>query len=384
MSDKKNNAPLIAGVVVLLVVLGGLAFYMTKGDSADAPVGAVTSETTPADGTDGAVSETPASTDAATNEGADDPALDAAAGVIDGVDVQPGNPVVARVDGRAITRLDVFRFIKLMPPNIQQLPPAAIYPMALEQVINTRVVQNKADEAGLENDPEVQEQLDMAKQQIMRSVYVQRQVDKQITDSELRKAYDTLVAKVPDVEEVSASHILVADEAAARDLISQLNGGADFAKLAAANSADTGNKDKGGELGWFSKQDMVPEFSDAAFKIEKGQLGQEPVKTQFGWHVIKVTDKRSRPKPSFDEVKPMLQVEVRREKLEGMLEDWRKGATVETFDINGNPVAKQETAPAVPADATETAPAAETPAGSAPAANDNAAPASEEAPAAAQ
>lgn len=375
MSDKKTNTPLIAGVVAVLAIAGGAAFFMSSGGSDNVPA-----QTAPSATADSAETANQTDATAASKDASEEEDLAIGAGAIDGIDVKPGNPVVARVDGRVITRLDVFRFIKLMPANIQQLPPAAVYPLALDQVINTRVVQNKADEAGLENDSEVQEQLDMAKQQIMRSVYVQRQVDKKISDSDLKKSYDTLIAKVPDVEEVSARHILVADEATARDLIAQLNNGADFAKLAAANSGDPGNKDKGGELGWFSKQDMVPEFSDAAFKIEKGQLGADPVKTQFGWHVIKIEDKRKRPKPSFEEVKQMLQVEVRREKLESMLDGWRKSANVETFDINGNPVAKQEApveaAPVEAPVATESAP---TPA---PAANDNAVPASEEAPAA--
>jgi peptidyl-prolyl cis-trans isomerase C len=370
MSDKKNNTPLIVGVVAVLAIIVGAIFYMTKDDSGAAPASVASSSNEAPVTSDASQPVSEGEAAAVAEQSADHPDLANAQGTIDGVEVKPGNPIVARVDGRAITRLDVFRFIKLMPANIQQLPAAAVYPLALDQVINTRVVQNKADEAGLEKDAEVQEQLELAKQQIMRSVYVQRQVDKQISESDLKKAYDELVTKVPDVEEVSASHILVKDEATARDLIAQLNGGADFAKLAAANSNDPGNKDQGGNLGWFSKQDMVPEFSDAAFKIEKGKLGAEPVQTQFGWHVIKVNDKRKRPKPSYDEVKPMLQVELRREKLETIVEGWRKAATVETFDVNGNPVAKAdapapvETAPAANdnADAPAEAPPAEQPA----------------------
>lgn len=358
MSDKKMSFPLIAGIVAVLVVAGGAVFYVSKNMKNDAPAQQASA---PSSAEQAASAEPAASNSsgepAATPEEEAEATAAANAAKIDGVDVKPGNPVVATVDGKDITRVDVFRFIKLMPQNLQQLPPAAIYPLALDQVINTRLVQNKAEEAGLESDPEVQQQLDMAKQQIVRSVYVQREVDKEISDGDLKKAYEEFKSKVPEVQEIKASHILVADEAKAKDLIAQINDGADFAKLAAANSGDTGNKDKGGDLGWFAKQDMVPEFSDAAFKIEKGKVGQTPVKTQFGWHVVKVEDKRKRPQPTFEEMKPMLQVELRRQKLEGMLQDWRKSAKVETFDINGDPV--KAPAESVAPAAGDAAPAAE-------------------------
>lgn len=346
--DKKTNIPLIAAIVAVLVLAGGAMLYFSKNMTKEA---VVQEASAPAAGEAQSETAAPASdnrAEPATSAAEEKEVMAAAGGEIDGVTVKPGNPVVATVDGRDITRVDVFRFIKLMPANLQQLPPSALYPLALDQVINTRIVQNKAEDSGLENDPEVKEQVNMAEQQIIRSIYVQREADKEISNSELKKAYDDLLAKVPEVEEVKARHILVADEAKAKSLIEELNGGADFAKLAAANSADPGNKDKGGELGWFSKADMVPEFAEAAFKIEKGKVGATPVKTQFGWHVVQVEDKRKRPRPSFDEVKPMLQVELRRQKLEAKLQSWRNAAKVETFDINGNPL-KEESAPAADA-----------------------------------
>ncbi len=342
MSNPNNKMPMIVGIIALLVVGGGAAFYfsqnMTKdGDavaevsaSADAPA---TADASPAAGSSGE----PPATEEETRE------AEAAAATFDGVEVEKGNPVVATVDGKDITRVDVFRYIKMMPANVQQLPPQAVYPIALDQVINTRLVQNKAEAAGLENDPEVRQQLDMAKQQIIRTVYVQRAVDKEISDSDLKKKYDEMVGKTPAIEEVKAAHILVDSEAKAKELIEKLNGGADFAKLAAENSADPGNKDQGGDLGWFAKQDMVPEFSDAAFKMSKGEISKTPVKTQFGFHVVKVEDKRERPKPSFEEVKPMIQAEMRREKLESMLDKWKTASKIERFDINGKAVSTAAT-----------------------------------------
>lgn len=350
MSEPKNNMPIILGVVALLAVGGAAAFYFSNNMTKDAP--AIAQQASPATG------DTAAAPSAGSDNG--EPPVTAeetkeaedVAASFEGVEVKKGNPVVATVDGKDITRVDVFRFIKMMPANVQQLPPQAIYPMALDQVVNTRLVQNKAEASGLENDPEVQQQMAMAKQQIIRSVYVQRAVDEEISDADLKKKYDEAIGGQPDVEELKAAHILVDSEAKAQDIIAKLKDGGDFAKLAAENSGDPGNKDKGGDLGWFAKQDMVPEFADAAFKIGKGNVSETPIKTQFGYHVVKVEDKRNRAKPSFEEMKTVLQTEVRREKLEAMLQEWKSAAKIEKFDINGDPIAEPEVAPAAGAEST--------------------------------
>lgn len=367
--SQKNILPVVVAVVAILAIGGGAAYFAMNDNMANEAAPA--QSTTAADTEAAAGSEQAAAsgdTEQSSASAEEERAAEAATGgIIGGVQVKPGNPVVATVDGKDVTRVDVYRYIQMMPANIQQLPASAVYPLALEQVINTRLVQNKAEAAGLENDPEVQQQLDMARQQIIRSVYVQRQVDKEISDKEIRDAYDDYVAKIPDIQEIRASHILVDSREKAEQLIAELKNGADFSTLAAQNSNDPGNKDRGGDLGFFAPQDMVKEFSDAAFKMDVGTISETPVKTQFGWHVVKVTDKRARPKPSFQELKPMIQVELRRQTLEGMLEDWKETANIEKFDINGDPLkegapqAAAETAPeAAPSDdkaASEVAPA---------------------------
>ncbi len=343
MPEAKNNTPIIIGVVALLIAAAAGAFLVAKNMTKDAP--AVTAENTPAAGL---AADTADASPSISGEPAPTPAEEAeaeqAAGQIGGKEVKKGNPVVASVDGKDITRVDVFRYIKMMPANVQQLPPQAVYPLALEQVINTRLVQNKADDSGLENDPEVQQQLEMAKQQIVRSIYVQRAVDKEISESDLKKEYDDKIGKLPDQQEIKASHILVGDKVTAEQMIAKLNAGQDFSKLAAENSNDPGNKNNGGDLGWFSKDAMVPDFADPVFKMKKGEVSQAPIETQFGWHVVKVEDIRSKEKPKFEDVKPQIQVELRRQKLEKMLDDWKSASKIEKFDINGDPV-QPEVAP---------------------------------------
>lgn len=330
MSQSKNNLPIIIGVVALLAVAGGVAFYfsnnMTKGEPGTQ---------TASSGAQNTSGEAPA-----TAEEEQQVAAEAKAG-FDGVEVKPGNPVVAKVDGNDITRVDVFRYIKMMPESVRQLPPQAVYPLALEQVVNTRLVQNKAENAGLESDPEVQMQLSMAKQQIIRSVYVQRILDKAISEGDMKARYNDAIGKTPAVKEIKAAHILVPSEDKAKELITKLEAGEDFAKLAAENSGDPGNKDKGGELGWFAKTDMVPAFSDPVFSMSKGDISKTPIKTEFGYHVVKVEDMRDRPKPEFEQVKQQIRVELQREKLEKMLGEWRDVAKIEKYDINGDPMKEQ-------------------------------------------
>lgn len=353
MSQPKNNLPMIIGVLALLVIGGGSAYYFS-GNMTKTASDATTEE---ASATQAAAAMPAASGEPAATPQEENEATESAKASFGGVEVQPGNPVVAKVDGEDITRVDVYRFIKLMPANVQQLPPQAVYPLALEQVVNTRLVQNKAEAAGLENDPEVRQQLEMARQQIIRSVYIQRELDKRISDADVKAKYNDAIGKSPAVEEIKASHILLQSEAEAKDIIAKLEAGGDFAKLAAENSGDPGNKDQGGDLGWFSQTDMVPSFSEGAFKLGKGETTKAPIQTQFGWHVVKVTDKRERPKPTIDETRPMIEAELRREKLETILDDWRKTAKIEKFDINGNPVEEHDAVAPAAGEEPESAPA---------------------------
>jgi peptidyl-prolyl cis-trans isomerase C len=251
-------------------------------------------------------------------------------------EVKMGDPVVAKVGSDEIKRSEVFGFITTLPDQVKQMPVDQLFPLALDQVINNKIIGEKAANAKLEGDPEVTKLMEQAKQQIVRNVYVERELGKTVTDSDLKKAYDKAVAAMPK-EEVHARHILVKDEATAKDIIKQLDGGAKFEDLA-KQSTDGPTAQNGGDLGFFSKGQMVPEFADAAFKLKPGTYTKEPVKTQFGWHVIKVEEKRPVTPPKMEDVKPQLDAQVRREKLASLLEKWQKEASIKKFDVNGDPV----------------------------------------------
>ena len=258
------------------------------------------------------------------------------------------DPVVAKVDGQPVLRSEVLAFMKNIPPQMQQLPPETLFPIVLEQVINGKIVAEKAAKTDVANDPEVAKRLAEAKEQITRVVFMEREIGKNLSEARVQKAYDKFAAEQGKIDEVKARHILVDKESEAKDIIKKLQDGAKFEDLAKESSKDTANKSIGGDLGYFTKDAMVKEFADAAFAMKKGEVSKTPIKTQFGWHVIQIEDRRTRPVPALETVKSALEAQERREILNELLESWRKNATVEIFDINGNPVKKQETPKTAP------------------------------------
>ena len=265
--------------------------------------------------------------------------------------LKPGNPVVAVLDGEEIKRSDVLEFIAQLPEQMRQGPVTMLFPMALEQTINARLLEEKAAAADTASREDVQEQIAEAKKNIIRTAYVQQLVNDGVSDKKVQERYVEYIAQVPEMEEIKARHILVETEEKANELIQQLNSGASFEELAKENSiGPTG--ENGGDLGYFSKEQMVPEFSDAAFSITKGEYSKTPVKTQFGWHVIKVEDKRTKDKPSLEEIRPFIETEIKRDVLDEALEEWKAGKEIVMYDINGEPLAETE-APAADENAAE-------------------------------
>lgn len=323
-NSESGNALVIALVVVAVVAVGALAYLsgqIKPADSSAAQSEAV-ADASPAAGADDAASAD--ATQTADSEG------DAKEGTSE-------NPVVASIGDEKVFRNDVLGFIGQLPPNVRQMPLEQLYPMALEQVINGRILDQNMKTANLESDPDVLKQFEEAKEQIIRNAFMQGEIEKKLTDSRLKKAYDAFIKEQPDVEEVKAAHILVADEAVAKDIIAKLKDKGDFAALAKEFSKDN-TAENGGDLGYFAKSDVVPEFAEAAFALSKGKYTETPVKTQFGFHVIKQEDKRKRPKPTLEEAKPFIESEQRREILEEILEGWRKDKDIKRFDINGNEI----------------------------------------------
>jgi peptidyl-prolyl cis-trans isomerase C len=197
----------------------------------------------------------------------------------------------------------------------------------LDQYIKMQVAADEAVKNGVEKDPKVRDQLSLARMQVLMQAGMQKYLDAHpVQDSELRPEYDRQVAALP--REYHARHILVDDQAAAVAITKQLQGGADFAKLAAKRSKDDSRKN-GGDLGWFTLDSMVKPFSDAVRTLAPGELTREPVHSEFGWHVIKLEESRASSAPPFDEVKDRVKTYVQRKKLQEHLDELVKAAKVE-------------------------------------------------------
>jgi len=270
-------------------------------------------------------------------------------------EIRKGNPVVAKVGGKDLTRVDVFNYIQQLAPQTRQnVPPTQLFPLALNQVVNARLIEEKASNVNLDDDPLVKEQLAAAKKQIVQQAFVQKEILKEMTDERLKAAYDQYVANFPEVQEIQASHILVKEEAEANEIIKQLKSGADFAALAEQKSLDA-TKDNGGLLGYISKQDqIIPEYLEAAFAMKPGEVSAKPVGTETGYYVIKVGEGRVRPPAPFDDnTKAFLASQLTNHVLAEIIQKWRMEADVSIYDINGDeiePAAGAQEVPAAPAE----------------------------------
>lgn len=259
------------------------------------------------------------------------------------------DPVVARVNEQEVRLSDLMRLVSQLPPQVQQMPLDMIYGALVDQLVNQKLISAAGYKDGLDKSAEAKAELKQAEERIVQRAYITKEVQARITPDKLDAKYKEFLKDNPPQDEVKASHILVENEADAKDIIAQLGKGGDFAKLSKEKSKDTVAAQQGGDLGYFTKDTMVEPFANAAFAMKPGEISKEPVKTQFGYHVIKVEDKRKAPQPTLDEMKPQLEKELSKDIVTTVVDDLRKTAKVETFQIDGSPMPKEEPAPAAAA-----------------------------------
>jgi peptidyl-prolyl cis-trans isomerase C len=256
---------------------------------------------------------------------------------------------VAKVNGQPILLSDVKAAVQGLPQNAQSLPPQTLYPMLLDQMIDGQALVAQARRTGMDKDPEVQRQVVAAEDQALETAVLHKEIAPMVTEAAVRARYDSEIAGKPGAEEVHARHILVPDEATAKTIIAQLNKGADFAALSKQYSKDPGAAQQGGDLGWFKKDEMVPEFADAAFALQPGQIDQTPVHTQFGWHVIQVLERRTDPPPSFEQASQELRQKMIQDAVQKAVAQARSEVTVEKFNLDGTAIRATDNAEPPPA-----------------------------------
>lgn len=237
------------------------------------------------------------------------------------------NPVIARLNGEEIRQSEVMEMVAGLPTEYQAQF-AQLYPLFVQRLIDFKLAGRAGRDAGLSDDEEVQARLAKVEGRVIRDVYLERQIDTRVTDESLRTRYQRFLEENPPKTEHKARHILLKTEEEAVAVIAKLDGGGGFEELAEAESTGP-SAAQGGDLGYFQSDQMVPEFAEAAAAMEPGEYSKTPTKTQFGWHVIKVEERRQTAQPSFEEVAPQLREELSRDAVQALFKELRAAAEIE-------------------------------------------------------
>ncbi|MEC8145105.1 MAG: peptidylprolyl isomerase [Pseudomonadota bacterium] len=240
---------------------------------------------------------------------------------------------VATLDGNSIWLDEIMAVAETLPPEYQQQGIAGIYDQLVDEVANSRLAAVAARSSGLDKEADVASAMKTAADRVLAEAYITREVSKEITEEAIQAAYDTFVADTGSRETVTASHILVETEDEARAIIAQLNDGADFAELAREKSTGPSGPN-GGSLGTFGRGQMVPGFETAAFGMPAGSFSADPVQTQFGWHVIQVSDKGIEEAPSLDQMRDQIAANLSRQNFARIVETLRVGTTIEVRPLS--------------------------------------------------
>ena len=241
------------------------------------------------------------------------------------------DPAIATVNGEVIRNSDMTMFYESLPSQYRQVPMVSLYDQLIEGLIESRLLAQAARRAGLMDDPQVKRRLAFVTTDVLQQTYLNQLLAEQITEEKLRAEYEATIGAEPGEEEVSARHILLEDEAAARAVIEALAAGGDFATLAQTRSTGP-SAPSGGDLGYFTKNQMVAPFAEAAFALNPGEYTVVPVQTQFGWHVIKVEDRRLSAPPSFEESQAEISRQMAKDYVFGLMEKLRESAEISRFD----------------------------------------------------
>src|SRR6202048_2932311 len=266
------------------------------------------------------------------------------------VRAEDANPVLAKVNGAEIRQSDVALAEEELGPSLAQMDPATKKDNVLSFLIDMKIVAKAAEDKKVENNEDFKKRLAFTRNRLLMDSLLATEGKAATTDDAMKKVYEEASKQITGEPEVHARHILVETEDEAKAVAEEVKKGADFAELAKKKSKDRGASD-GGDLGFFTKDQLVPEFSNVAFALEPGKIS-DPVKSQFGWHIIKVEEKRNRQAPAFDQVKPQIETYVTCKAQADYVAKPREGTNVERMDKPDEKAAKTDAKPEVakPAD----------------------------------
>jgi peptidyl-prolyl cis-trans isomerase C len=247
------------------------------------------------------------------------------------------DPVVAVVNGIKILRSEIEDARLRLPERLSNVPLQSVHGMLVNSLVDTKLVATEARKINLQNNKQVRLQLSRIEEQILERAFLTSYIEKRITETVMAKHYEKLIAANSSKEETHARHILLETKAQALKVIKDLEAGADFAELAKTRSKGP-SASKGGDLDFFAEGQMVPAFSKAAFALKKGEMTTDPVQTEFGWHVIKVEDRRPLQPLKRAQVEDQLRMAVSREIGTAYLQELRQTAIVKRFNLDGSPI----------------------------------------------
>jgi peptidyl-prolyl cis-trans isomerase C len=236
---------------------------------------------------------------------------------------------------------DVGRAVPQLPENLRGLPFQTLYPVVLDRLIDHQALVALARRKHLDDNPDVRREMDAAIDRILEGALLGQQASSNATEAKIQARYNRQYAGRPATEETRARHILVATEDEAKKLIAQLNKGADFSTLAKQYSKDP-DKENGGDLGFFRRDQVWPEFADVAFALQPGQFSETPIHNEFGWHIVKVEERRVVAPPTYSEVHDQLRKDLLQEAIQKTIADARAQLTIHKFNVDGTPMSGAE------------------------------------------
>ncbi len=237
-------------------------------------------------------------------------------------------PIVANVNKEKISLETMIHAINELPPEIQSQPFMSYYEELLERVIDIKLIAQEGKKINLEKEPSVKAAIDFVTEKVLMQAFLSKYVQKNISEESVKASYNNYIADETSREEIKASHILLDTQNEAVEVIKMLNNGDDFAEVA-KNKSTGPSGPSGGDLGWFKRGQMVPPFENAAFSLGQNEISQKPIRTQFGWHVIKVFEKRIPQAPSYENMKNNLIQDLERKIISKKLQDLRNNALIE-------------------------------------------------------
>jgi peptidyl-prolyl cis-trans isomerase C len=314
---KSSFATFLFGACAAALLAAGPAAGQSTGQGTDQGTGQTTGQAEQQSG------EQPA---AAEGQQTPDAGAEPAEGEADAAAPTP-DTVLATVAGTPVTLGELIAVRQGLPPQYQQLPDEVLMGALVEQTADQILLAEAARAAGIDQRRAVQLILENQARAVLAEAYMERAVEERVTDEAVQQAYEAEFASAEPVEEVHAAHILVDTEEKAQELKAELDAGADFAALAAEHGTD-GTATRGGDLGWFVHEQMVPEFADAAFAMQPGDISG-PVQSPFGWHLIKLDERRERSAPPLEEVRGQIVEQLTQQAQTDVLGELRQGAEIE-------------------------------------------------------